>query len=511
MPPSRTVSTSMRSPPRRTERRVRAGLAAGALCGLAACDSRGTSPAPPGPTPTPQVPVAQSPAQPPPGRGAQVFVDVSESIRGFTSASAVTLQTLHAQVIDGALSQLQVNNPYQRCTVDDAVHCASPGATPQQLRNPALYRGANAALHLALRRPPRAPRPDLQQPDPLDPYRVTVVVTDGFQSTASAFQPDSRGDVACTAGADPSCLAALLRQRVDEGYGLWVGRLVLPFDGRYFAERRLDAAMWARVQAHANALNVDPQWNGVRFTASSPSMNSESGAFRWQGARPLLIFVLSRDLATGRALVADMERRARVERITRRGIPDEVVFSEWAPYEGLSAQVVNAVRNDNGGQADNVLVDRAVRTPQGLSVPVRCDIHGKARIRLDGAVAFGLLPPPPFATVTIAWRDVVANGPEFLLPREPLRAVPGGFTALTGIDCTVLPPGDRVYDFGIAARWDVNPAAMATQWFSLESAETSYEMPERVFGLADLARSVITAGVQRQGLLDRVQLRVRRN
>ena len=113
--------------------------------------------------------------------------------------------------------------------------------------------------------------------------------------------------------------------------------------------------------------------------------------------------------------------------------------------------------------------------------------------------------------MTLQWRNVAQNGQEFLLPREPLRAAPGGFTALTGIDCTVLPPGDVTYDFGIGARWDVNPAAMATQWFSVESADTSYEMPERVFGLADLARSVVTAGVRREGLLDRVLLRVHRN
>ena len=43
-----------------------------------------------------------------------------------------------------------------------------------------------------------------------------------------------------------------------------------------------------------------------------------------------------------------------------------------------------------------------------------------------------------------------------------------------------------------------------------ESGETSYESPEKVFGLADLARTVVTAGVARDGLLDRVTLVVQR-
>ena len=75
--------------------------------------------------------------------------------------------------------------------------------------------------------------------------------------------------VAVLVGLCAGCLAALLRQRVEEGYGLWVGRLILPFDGRYFAERRLDPPMWARITGHVAALNTDPEWNGVRFAASA--------------------------------------------------------------------------------------------------------------------------------------------------------------------------------------------------------------------------------------------------
>jgi hypothetical protein len=493
--------------------RVGVGLA---LCLAAGCDSRRApqGPQPPGPGTQPVAqPIAQPP--PPPGRGAQVFVDVSQSIQGFTGLGSVALEALHAQVIEASLSALQLNNPFQRCRVDDAVRCEAPFVTAQQLRLATSYRGANAALHLALRRPPRAPRPDMQQPDPLDPWAVTVMVTDGFQSTGAMFQPGASSDVACTSGADPSCLAALLRQRVDEGYGVWVGRLVLPFDGRYYAERRLDATMWARVQAHVRELNVDPAWNGVRFAAASPNLTSDSGAFRWSGARPMLVFVLSRDIPRARALVAEMQRRLGVERITRRGIPDDVRFAEWAPFDGLSAMAMSAVRAQSGGQNDHVLVDRPQRTPQGLLIPARCDVEGKAAIRVDGAVQFGALPPPPFARIELGWqllaRPPRSTASELLVPREPMRPAAGPFVVHTGIDCTVLPAGTYRYDMGLAARWTVDPAALAQEWYTRESAETSYEMPERVFGLADLARAVVTAGVQRAGVLDRVVLQVQRN
>lgn len=490
-----------------SSRRTEAPLLALAL---AACNSRSPAPPAPAPAPAPGPTVAAPAPAVPPGRGAQVFVDVSESIRGFTSTRSTALQTLHAQVIEASLSALQLNNPFQRCAVDTAVRCGAPQLSAQQARLPATYSGGYSALHLALRRPPRAPRPDLQQPDPLDPYNVTVLVTDGFQSTSTPFQPGASGDVACTAGADPSCLAALLRQRVEEGYGLWVGRLILAFDGRYFAERRLDPAMWARVTQHVTALNTDPQWNGVRFAASSPSMTGESGAFRWQGARPLLVFVLTRDIDRGRQLVGEMQRRLQVERITMRQSPADIDFSEWSPFEGLNARVLNAVRNESGGAADSVIVDRVTRQGETFLIPARCDLHGQARIRMDGAIRFGSLPPPPVARVALTWQSPTPLDGFFLMPREVMNTTPGPFTVRTGIDCRQLPPGTRDYNFGLFGQWTVNPAVLASGWYTTGSAETSYDSPEKVFGLADLARAVITAGVNRQGYLDRVTLRVTR-
>ncbi len=476
---------------------------------LAACSPSGTPAPAPAPVPA-SAPVGPARAAPAPGRGAQVFVDVSESIRGFTSARSATLQTLHAQVIEASLSALQLNNPFQRCAVDTAVHCEAPQLTAQQARLPATYRGGYSALHLALRRPPRAPRADLQQPDPLDPYNLTVLVTDGFQSTSTPFQPGASGDVACTAGADPSCLAALLRQRVEEGYGLWVGRLILPFDGRYFAERHLDPPMWARITQHVAALNTSPEWNGVHFAASAPAMSGESGAFRWQGARPLLVFVLTRDIPRGRLFVGEMQRRLAVERITLRHSPADIAFSEWSPFEGLNARTLSAARNESGGAADSVIVDRPIRQGETLLIPTHCDVHGQARIRLDGVIQFGSMPPPPIAAVTLSWQSPAPLDGFFLMPREPMRTLPGPFTVRTGIDCRQLPPGTRDYAFGLFGQWTVNPAVMAAEWFTTGSAETSYDSPEKVFGLADLARTVIAAGINRQGYLDRVTLRVTR-
>jgi hypothetical protein len=91
-----------------------------------------------------------------------------------------------------------------------------------------------------------------------------------------------------------------------------------------------------------------------------------------------------------------------------------------------------------------------------------------------------------------------------------MRPVAGAWVMNTGVNCTQLAAGEHRYPFTLAARWTVDEAALQREWFMQESGDTSFETPERVFGLADLARAVITAGVNRAGPLDRLTLRVTR-
>ena len=95
-----------------------------------------------------------------------------------------------------------------------------------------------------------------------------------------------------------------------------------------------------------------------------------------------------------------------------------------------------------------------------------------------------------------------------MAPREVMRPAQGPWTIHTGVNCTQLPAGEHRYPMVLHARWSVDDAALRGEWFMVESGETSFETPERVFGLADLARAVVTAGVNRAGALDRLTLRV---
>ncbi len=453
------------------------------------------------------------PARPvvPPGNGVRIVVDVSESNQGFARGRSLAIEGLHSQVIEGSLASLGLNVPFERCSLDDQLHCDRP-LTVQQIRDPNTFHGRAGAIDLALRKPPRAARQDQQLPDPLDPFRVMVLVTDGAQSSSSPFNASATGDVACASGADPSCLAALMRQRIDEGYGIWAIRLRLPFNGKYFAERRLDRTMFDRTTAHLADVNRNERsWSGVTQVARRPNFTGDSGAFEFTGARPLLVLVLSRDITMGRSLVNEMLRRARSERITA-GTVDDIASSEWAPFEGYAAQTSSAQRVDSGGAADEVRVDRARVASGTLTVPITCSLRGRARVRVTGSITQGSMPPPAFADVRFEWRRESATARGISLPpaNSALRASPGAFEGVFDVDCTGLPAGRFRYQWNIFGQWSLNTDAASREWWTQESATNSYEMPERVFGLAEMAQSIAGYGVARSGPLAHVTFELTR-
>jgi hypothetical protein len=118
--------------------------------------------------------------------------------------------------------------------------------------------------------------------------------------------------------------------------------------------------------------------------------------------------------------------------------------------------------------------------------------------------------PPSFARVAFSWRRGDRTGAALALPTETLTARAGPFVATPSLDCTTMPPGAARYELLLWGHWDLDDEAFASTWFARESADTSYEMPERVYGLAALARAVIDVSVQRDGALDRVVFAVDR-
>lgn len=467
--------------------------------------------------PAPRQPARAAPVHLP-GRGAQVIIDISQSIAGFTSTLRVSrrgrprwsdggstrMSSLHHHVIERSLAELSANAPFRRCLLDATLHCGEAPVPAETFDRPETYRGSDAALDAVLRRPPSGARADTAPADPLDPFAITVLLTDGFQSTASGG--GGSPDVNCAGGADPACLGALLAARVREQYGVWIGRVVMPFGGTYYPERAI-GEMWPRIEGHVADLNTNhPEWTGVVFGARRGDHDSPSGAFRWEGARPLLMVVLSRDISLGRRFVAKVQEHLPSEpTIFARSAATDVAFSEMAPFEGATARIQESGirRTQGGGAADSVRVSPATRDASGAHVAIRCSLEGVASVQVP-AVFHRAARIPSYVDVVPSWR-VVSGAGAWLHP-VPQRA---GLGLDLAVNCRQLPQGTHTQTLGIYVEWRRN-AQFSQEWFIRESAETSYEAPERSFRLREMVTPPIAAATDRRGWLDQLHVSITR-
>ncbi|MEI8254813.1 MAG: hypothetical protein WCJ30_03990 [Deltaproteobacteria bacterium] len=407
-------------------------------------------------------------------------------------------------MIERSLAELGANAPFRRCVLDATLHCNESPASADSFDRPDTYRGADAALDMILRRPPAGARTDTAPVDPLDPYAISVLLTDGFQSTAS---PNSGSpEVNCAGGADPSCLGALLAARVRDQYGVWIGRIMMPFAGMYYPERPI-GEMWPRIEAHVTDLNTNhPEWTGVVFAARQTGHNSPSGAFRWEGARPLLMIVLSRDVELGRRFVAKVQEHLPTESaVFVRGASTDAAFAELSPFEGATGHIQEAGirRSQGGGPADSVHVNPATRAADGVHLAIRCSLGGLATVQVPAGFTRGRL-VPAYVDVVPSWR--VATGAAPWLHAVPHTSDPG--VDLT-VDCRTLQQGSFDQTLGIYVEWRRN-AQFQQQWFIRDSVETSFEAPERSYRLSEMVTPPITLSTDRRGWLDQIHVTVTR-
>lgn len=458
-----------------------------------------------------------------PGRGTRVLVDVSQGMAGFTRRGRRVLSALHIEVIEHAVSELRANGQFQRCALDEAIRCGAQPMSAAELDRADTYNGRAAALDLALRRPPSTSDPAQRVPDPLDPFEVSILATDGFQSARSPASGAPGASAACASGADPACIGELLAARVREGYGVWLARLHLPFRGTYFPERAMDDAMWDRVRAHVTELAApDSGWDNVHFEARRRGRAGESGAFQWEGARPMLLFILSRNHALGRSLVATIGAKLRSEpTLFPRGVDADAAFAELAPFEGISGEVSadGVARLGSGPATDAVIVEGTTRVRGAAITTARCSIEGVADVTTAGALRPGAIPLPRFVRVMAAWRlsGPAAEGAVLVSPRDPIAVWPSPngalgspFPARWNIDCRRLAPGTHEHRFGVHVTWQLDQAALASEWYLRENVETSYEAPEKVFHLRQMVMPSLVMATARRGWLDQWALRLTR-
>ena len=440
------------------------------------------------------------PAPPVPANlsGALIVTDISGSMNGFAQPGTTRLYTLHEQLQQAARDAVAASDPnntkIDRCYLGDKLDCQTQH-TLQDLTNSAVYRAGQSRLDLFL-----AKDKTEDAKDPLAGRRLVVLVTDGM-----AAQKEGAGNGGtCLGSADPQCVAYLLKQRVQEGYGVWLALVLTPFRGTHYAERPLDDALWQKTTQHVAALNQNPgpYFNGVTTQATRNGDGGTFEAFQFEGVKPLLIMALSPDPATGRKFIQQLGASLKNAPVAQ---PAGAVYTmELAPLTPPRRQI-SKVGLDPSIPADKVQQVKSARQGDYYSYKANCTRDGETTVLLDWADADAGTPLPEGVRFAYQLKQSGGNLPAQLLVPQDITDKDKG--AKVRLSCKQLREGCYTACLGLEAGLQLDAAAGG--FWSALSADNTYEAPERLYGLRELVQQVLAANAASRPL-DRISFQVER-
>ncbi len=478
-----------------------------------------SEPLPPATAPTPPSPTTDAAG----ASGARVFVDVSGSMQGFVRYGRdLAMESLHLS-IGHALSKAGVG-PVDYCDVGAAsrTRCGLP-ADPRRYRKPAVYNGLTSQMSAILARIPKtaALGKDLTIPvGALDERHVSVVITDGIEVSGKTTLTPGEEAAGCLPGLDTYCLQRVLVKRAEEGYGVWLHALSLPFDGRVYPERGLDKAMYASISDYLTSLRSDDgpfsslDGKGMRITPPGYNRGKADGYYRFEGVRPLLVLVLSKDIEAGRQVSTFLERELRTLPIEKPA--GRYRSLQLAPHEPATVvfdtdSVQLVPKTDPAGNAR-----AAVRTPphrvrgQGVKTELECEADGA------GTVVFGLktIPPastdwPPGFSMHHSVSVELGAGSEVMTHEPGVNEQPHAITfkcQRVSAGSKLKPAAEVRAEFVFEAPAEDTPAAWWHDW----TAPDTFSRPERMYRLADLVESVLATNRADEAIHDRLVIEVYR-
>ncbi len=513
---------------------LRKSLVAAALAACSiGCSSSPSSPGAPVAKPaaapalpsSPGVADATKPARPKPPEPhlqARVYVDTSGSMAGFFGRSK-SVVALHAE-LDATIAELGLRSA-MKCTVGLDVKCDGVPSTPAQLGDGANYHEGESRLDKVMARLPPPAQIDPNNPPPpdnLDDARLTVLVTDGMEATAPGAA--HTGAAACAQGADPACIQSLLRQRLDEGFGVWLVGVLLPFQGTHYPERTIIPAEFAEVKKHVADLKYDAANKGVQFSvgaALATEKRSGNSTYHYEGFKPILMVVFARDEKLGRGFVQTVTAKLKRVPIQPGGLggsfmrPDDAVQSiELGPLSAPTLRLARLEILPRGEQKGlpataypEIKLEAQKEMASGLSAKVWCGPQGGALMAVSyDRATDGVLPP--------YFREQVEMSPGPAPPRSLANAMAIDDHRLrTGVSCPPLPPGHTELTQRLVTRAVLDESGVRGQWWSRErwSGEDTWKMPERLYGLEELVLPLLRERAARTTEWGTLHLHVQRD
>lgn len=488
---------------------------------------------------------------------ARIFTDITPTMQGFAGygGKATSLRGLH-QHIDVAVGEAAAPNP-RRCSLGaqwkcnkwnaDEKKCDWYTTTPAVLcgekspdyGSPSTYLAANDTSKLdevLVRRPVEAKLDADKHVDPdwLDDADLTVIVSSGLESgpitTAATVAPSE----ACKGGPSPACLTRALVERTKEGFGAWIVLLQLPFEGSFVADVPVDSKYLASTKTHVDELKKvasgeTTPYLGVDFqVGSQQSIWSTTrgpgfSRFSYKGVRPLLVLALSRNPDTGRTFVKSLLEKLKGDPALRPGkMSAEDAFSaiELAPLAGssfapgapeMAPKDVEPQKGIDPGASAEFQFGSPGASERGAWGEVACGGKGKGWVVSRYTATPGAVPLPGYVKESV-YLDGPSSDEPLPLKLSLQERVEGQPAFRIFLSCEPLAAraDSWAIEYLLHAKMELDDKGLEATWLGRASAPNVYEMPERTYGLKEVATAVLRQAVTRDSCLTRVRLTVKR-
>ncbi len=509
---------------------------------------------------------ARRPPPAPPTLDGRLYVDITLSMRGFVHADAKAFEEV-LRIAKRAMGSAGAGKSAD-CSLGANAHACKKwgdfvdvdGRTKSRCvewgeleatsckRAPGFFEAESSFKadiprfdHVLARAPlPERYDPATLPPDPLDDAGITVLAISGLDP-GSLTTKEPSALKACQGGPSPACVSAALVERVREGYGAWWVTVMMPFDGDLLVgvtdKRHIDA-----VKQHVDSLKQvapgePPRFAGVDFKVGTTlkdapgrnktgTKNEDASLLSYKGVRPLSLLVLTKDPAKGRELVRVLVHDLKQSPVVKPGkLTDVVQAVELAPLP-LPSFALTAVEKPTAQPGLDPVATAELRLTKsavdgaGVKAELACGAQGKAWVVAHVQETAGPEALPPFVRVTTLLRGPVAGGGGPLTPNVSVcdlqkgecayDAASKGYRLATQCGPLAVQAHAWLFEWGLRRKVTLDDGALERSFLGQQSSPDSYSMPERVFGLKEVARAVLGVPAVGDAAMGRVQLAVTR-
>ena len=436
--------------------------------------------------------------------GGRVLVDLSGSMQGFANAGETNIESVYRKLF-GSFSAVEAV-PLDVCTVGEGETECGEEADPTELREASVYDASSSLLAEAIA-PVEAGQ---EEKSPVDEKGLTVLMTDGLDVGRGTREKESK-ELFCIPGPESFCLQRALIARAEQGYGIWLVGLSLPFEGRVYPERGLDESMFEETKAHLKTLREESGFASGAGEMGVRSLHVNKGSGRsnyfYEGARPLLFFVMSRDVERGQSFVDRLTDSLQKAEVATPA--DRLEAVRLTPYQPgrYSFQGV-ALPAKARGSASLQKQRGTWREDSGLQAEYRCSGRKPTPLHLKLGMD---TPPKPELTGQLSESANVGlvSAPSEKSVRPPSELEDQLGVHLSGVNCLHLSAGSHrvVYDLKVGLEYTKGEGQT---WWNEWNAPNTYETPERVYRIREIVEAVMATNEQSPELADRAVIHLKK-